>query len=96
MIFIIFLYIVNKKMLFVKNAINLMGNKILIFNIKMNEFHKKNLLTQEDFEKLYTIINENEDINEFDPESKKSLLFCSLYFIMNSNKKAQKHIKMNI
>jgi len=90
MIFIIFLYIVNKKMLFVKNAINLMGNKILIFNIKMNEFHKKNLLTQEDFEKLYTIINENEDINEFDPESKKSLLFCSLYFIMNSNKKAQK------
>ena len=77
-------------MLFVKNAINLMGNKILIFNLKMNEFHKQNTLTIDDFQLIYNIINDNEEINEIVPESKKSLLLCSLYYIMNLNKKAQK------
>jgi hypothetical protein len=77
-------------MLFVKNAINLMGNKILIFNLKMNEFHKQNTLTIDDFQIIYNIINDNEEINEIVTESRKSLLLCSFYYIMNSNKKAQK------
>ena len=77
-------------MLFVKNAIQLMGNKILIFNIKMNEFNKQNLLMKDDFETIYTIINDSEEINEIESESRKSLLLCSFYYIMDSNKNAQK------
>ena len=51
-------------MLFVKNTMNLMGNRFLIFNLKMNEFNQNILLTKKDFEKLYNIITNNSEVNE--------------------------------
>ena len=54
-------------MLFVKNAINLMGNKILIFNLKMNEFHKQNTLTIDDFQIIEALKKAGGDIDKAIP-----------------------------
>ena len=82
-------------MLFVKNTMNLMGNRFLIFNLKMNEFNQNILLTKNDFEKLYNIITNSSEINELSEETKKNLLLCSLYNIIDSNEEAQKNYEDN-
>ena len=82
-------------MLFVKNTMNLMGNKFLIFNLKMNEFNQNILLTKNDFQKLYNIITNNSEVNELSEETKKNLLLCSLYNIIDSNEEAQKNYEDN-
>ena len=82
-------------MLFVKNTMNLMGNRFLIFNLKMNEFNQNILLTKNDFEKLYNIITNNSEVNELSEETKKNLLLCSLYNIIDSNEEAQKNYEDN-
>ncbi len=82
-------------MLFVKNTMNLMGNRFLIFNLKMNEFNQNILLTKKDFEKLYNIITNNSEVNELSEETKKNLLLCSLYNIIDSNEEAQKNYEDN-
>ena len=82
-------------MLFVKNTMNLMGNRFLIFNLKMNEFNQNILLTKNDFQKLYNIITNNSEVNELSEETKKNLLLCSLYNIIDSNEEAQKNYEDN-
>jgi hypothetical protein len=82
-------------MLFVKNTMNLMGKRFLIFNLKMNEFNQNILLTKNDFEKLYNIITNSSEVNELSEETKKNLLLCSLYNIIDSNEEAQKNYEDN-
>ena len=72
-----------------------MGNKFLIFNLKMNEFNQNILLTKNDFQKLYNIITNNSEVNELSEETKKNLLLCSLYNIIDSNEEAQKNYEDN-
>ncbi len=72
-----------------------MGNRFLIFNLKMNEFNQNILLTKKDFEKLYNIITNNSEVNELSEETKKNLLLCSLYNIIDSNEEAQKNYEDN-
>ena len=72
-----------------------MGNRFLIFNLKMNEFNQNILLTKNDFEKLYNIITNSSEINELSEETKKNLLLCSLYNIIDSNEEAQKNYEDN-
>ena len=82
-------------MLFVKNTMKSMGNRFLIFNLKMNEFNQNILLTKNDFEKLYNIITNSSEVNELSEETKKNLLLCSLYNIIDSNEEAQKNYEDN-
>ena len=72
-----------------------MGNRFLIFNLKMNEFNQNILLTKNDFQKLYNIITNNSEVNELSEETKKNLLLCSLYNIIDSNEEAQKNYEDN-
>ena len=72
-----------------------MGNRFLIFNLKMNEFNQNILLTKNDFEKLYNIITNSSEVNELSEETKKNLLLCSLYNIIDSNEEAQKNYEDN-
>ena len=72
-----------------------MGKRFLIFNLKMNEFNQNILLTKNDFEKLYNIITNSSEVNELSEETKKNLLLCSLYNIIDSNEEAQKNYEDN-
>ena len=52
-------------------------------------------MTKNDFQKLYNIITNNSEVNELSEETKKNLLLCSLYNIIDSNEEAQKNYEDN-
>ena len=75
-------------MIFIKNALEKIGNDCLIINLKANNFFEGEGLRKEDFEQLFEVLKSENNLN-LSTSKKNNLLLCVLYYEYNDNKEAK-------
>ena len=75
-------------MIFIKNALQKIGNDCLIVNLKANNFFEGEGLRKEDFDQLFEVLKFEKNLN-LSTSKKNNLLLCVLYYEYDDNKEAQ-------
>ena len=79
-------------MIFIKNALEKIGNDCLIINLKANNFFEGEGLRKEDFDQLFEVLHLENNLN-LSTSKKNNLLLCVLYYEYNDNKEAKQMLK---
>ena len=78
-------------MIFIKNALEKIGNDCLIINLKANNFFEGKGLLKEDFDQLFEVLKLENNLN-LSTSKKNNLLLCVLYYECNDNKEAKQKL----
>ena len=79
-------------MIFIKNALQKIGNDCLIINLKANNFFEGEGLRKEDFDQLFEVLKSENNLN-LSTAKRNSLLLCVLYYEYDDNKEAKQKLK---
>ena len=82
-------------MIFIKNALQKIGNDCLIVNLKANNFFEGEGLRKEDFDQLFEVLKYDKNIN-LSTSKKNSLLLCILYYEYDDNSEARQMLKVKL